>query len=372
MNIKVSSNLYDLAKLFGEDTPLFVVGGYVRNSLLRLRAEDVDICSCLKLIDVKKLLVGTKFDINIKSAKLNTCEIICGDEKYEYATFRKEFYAGEGEHTPCSIDFDATIVEDVSRRDFTCNSLYYEILNGIIIDFFGGQKDIKDKILKTVATPESVLCNDGVRVLRLVRFASELNFTIDADTYDMAVKYKSNLKSISKDRIRDEFVKILTASNTYTKVDRKSLFNKNRGYNGVKLIDKLNLWLYFGADERIKYMRGVGAYLRAFLKCKTDEVMSFAVDSYFYLKSSEVVTSPSDFVNMLFGSTGLNFTRKVRADILNMLKMLDELDSLRENFDAQKAKKLKAKLNTQELKMYAKALGGKLYLIYKKVMNTKE
>lgn len=371
MKIKVSKNLYSLAKLFGLDTPLFVVGGYIRNSLLKLPCRDIDVCGCLKIKDVKKLLAGTEFEVNVKNSKLNTCEIICGKEKYEYATFRKEFYDGEGEHTPSSIDFNATIVEDVFRRDFTCNSLYYEIISGQIIDFFGGQKDIKDKVIKTVATPESVLCNDGVRVLRLIRFACELNFTIAQETFDMAEKYKGNLKSISKDRIRQEFVKILVASKTYKKIDIKSLFNRNRGYNGIKLIDKLNLWSCFGEDKRLEYLRGVGAYLKTYQKCTDDPVLSFGIDAYFYLKTTSVVLSPKDYLDMLYGTTGLNYSKKDKSKLLSILKPLDALDNYSKNFDCELSPKFLQEIKSKHLKKYTKAIGGKMYIKYKELMTNK-
>lgn len=367
--MNVSHNLNSLAKMFGTETPLFIVGGAVRNSILRLPCSDIDICSSLKVKDVEKLLEGSNFSIKIKNKTLNTCEIVCGKEVYEYATFRKEFYDEGGAHKPSSIDFNATIVEDASRRDFTCNSLYYEIIENKLIDFFGGENDIKNKVIKTVVEPEAVLCNDGVRVLRLVRFASELNFVIDNDTFAMAEKYKDNLKDISKDRIREEFVKILNASSTYKRNDRKSIFNKNRGYNGIKLVDKLNLWCYFGVDARIESIRGVGAYLNAFLKCKDDSLSAFAVDCYFYLKNKNVVTSPKDFVDMIFGASALNMPKATKTSITNTLKELDIVDSL-ESMESDKACDI-VKNNiaaSKQTMQYVKALGGRRYVYLKKLL----
>ncbi len=327
MKIKVSEKLNNLAVAFGLDNPLFIVGGYVRNQICKLPSSDIDLASNLTIAEVKKILPAG-YELKTKNAELNTCEIVCGDEKYEYATFRREVYKNGGAHTPFQINFDATIVEDVSRRDFTCNSLYYEILKNKIIDFYGGEQDIKQKQLKTVETPEFVMKNDGVRIMRMIRFASELNFTIANETYIAAENYKDNLKKISKDRIREEFVKIVNANLTYQKIDRKSLFNKNRAYNGIKLIDKMDLWKYFSTDERVDNLRGVGAYLNCFVKEKQKPLLAFCVDAYYHLKRLNIISIPKDFEVVFLGQHGLNFSKSVKKEILDIIKNLEIAEKL--------------------------------------------
>ena len=329
MKIKVSEKLNALAQAFGADNPLFIVGGYVRNQICRLPSSDIDLASCLTVNEVKKIL-PQGYEIKVKSAALNTCEIICGSEKYEYATFRREVYKGGGEHTPFQINFDATIVEDVSRRDFTCNSLYYQITKSKLIDFYGGERDIRQKKLKTVEIPEFVMKNDGVRIMRMIRFASELHFTIDNETYVVAEGYKDNLSKISKDRIREEFLKIINANLTYQKIDRTSLFNKNRAYNGIKLIDKMDLWKYFSTDEKIANLRGVGAYLNCFIKEKRNPLLAFCVDAYFYLKRLGLMNCVKDFEESFMGSQGLNFTKVSKKEIVNTIKDLESAEKLKE------------------------------------------
>ena len=327
MKIKVSEKLNKLAKAFGHDNPLLIVGGYVRNMLCRLDSHDIDLASCLTIDQVKKIL-PQGYNIKVKSKELNTCEISCGDETYEYATFRREIYNNGGEHKPSIINFDATIVEDVSRRDFTCNSLYYDIIDQKLIDFYGGEKDIKDRKIKTIETPDFVLKNDGERILRMIRFACELNFVIDNETYIYADQYKNNLSKISIDRKREEFLKILKANLTYKKIDRKSLFNKNRAYNGIKLIDKMDLWQYFSADERIKNLRGIGAYLTCFIKEKENPVVAFFVDAYYYLKRLEIINSTKDFENAFLGSHGLNLSKQAKKEIIDIIKNLEIAENL--------------------------------------------
>ena len=83
MKIVISQKLNKLAKIFGVDNPLFVVGGYVRNSLMRYPCSDIDLASNLKVSEVAKLLRGTEYSIEVKNQILNTCKIICGKEQYE-------------------------------------------------------------------------------------------------------------------------------------------------------------------------------------------------------------------------------------------------------------------------------------------------
>ncbi len=368
MKMNLSHNLNKLAEIFGKDTPLFAVGGCVRNALMRLDYHDIDICACLKVNEVEKLLTGTDFEVRVKNQKLNTCEIICGDNRYEYATFRKEFYLAGGAHSPNKTSFDATIVEDVSRRDYTCNSLYYEIINKKLIDFFGGERDIKNKVIKTVLEPEAVLVNDGVRIMRLVRFAAEFNFEIDETTFEAAKKYRDNLNNISKEHIKQEFLKIINANATYKKIDRKSLFNKNRAYNGIKLLDKLDLWKYFGKDERLALLRGVGAYLKCFMKTKENYLEAFLVDAYFYLKNSKVQKSPADFVTMIMGGEALCFSKADKKSIQELLKALDYIDEL-EKIEPKKRADYIFKLPVdKKVSMYVKMRGGRKYSLYKRTL----
>ncbi len=361
MKIKVSEKLNSLAIGFGEEAPLFLVGGYVRNHIARLPCSDVDICGCLELDAVAKIL-PQGYEMKVKNRELNTCEIVCGSEIYEYATFRKEVYKNGGVHTPFQITFDATIVEDVSRRDFTCNSLYYEIIKDKLIDFYGGEQDIKAKKLKTVETPDFVLKNDGVRILRMIRFASELNFSIDDETYAAAENYKTNLAKISKERIRQEFTKIVNASKTYSKYDRKSLFNRNRGYNGIKLIDKLDLWRYFSSSEKVTALRGVGAYLKCFIKEKQDPERAFFVDAYNHLKRLNIIADVKEFEEIVLGVKGLNYPKVMRKKFVEIITLLQKAEDIKDKPLASKLSFVSAMGEQKESVLnYLKASGSRQY-----------
>ena len=331
MKIKVDKCLIELAKIFGEDNPLFIVGGYIRDQIIGIKNSDIDLACNLNLQDLQKLLKNTNYSVKVKNKNLGTAIISFKDKVFEYSTFRKESYLGFGEHSPNSIIFDASIIEDASRRDFTMNAIYYKILTKEIFDFYGGVRDILNKCIRTVETPELVLKNDGLRILRMIRFASELNFFIDNETFAAANKYVSNLNNISQDRLRDEFFKIIYANKSNAKVlKRNTCFSKNLAYNGIKLMDKLNIWSYIVKKDKeiMGCLQGVGAHLNTFLKSKNkDLLLSFCLDSYLYINKYKKIISEKQFCSSFLGINGLKINKVEYQDIyqklLNLIKIID-------------------------------------------------
>ena len=214
--------------------PIYITGGYVRNALMGLPSKDIDIAGAFSSNKLYGFLPKTA-SFNIVNSELDTSIIIIDDVRLEYTPFRTEEYDG-GEHTPKSSVFIKDPYKDSLRRDFTCNSLYYDIKNDKVLDFHNGIDDINHKILRAVVNPDNVFSYDGLRILRMIRFGCELDFEIDPDTYVSAQKFKDNLKYISCERIREEFEKILNADQKYGIQDAH--------YKGLKLIGELKLWKY--------------------------------------------------------------------------------------------------------------------------------
>lgn len=243
--------------------------------------DDMDICSKLTLEEIELLLQNTKFDCKIKSKLLGSCLITCGEEKYEYTTLRKDIYPNNGQHTPEEVIFIDDIEEDAKRRDFTCNAIYYCIKNDKIIDFYNGVEDIRKRVLKTVETPDQVLCHDGVRILRLFRFQCELNFKIDKKTLEAVKKYKNNLRDISGERMVYEIERILHSSEKY-----KGITKKNSYFKTLKYFNKVSLWPYFGIDcQKIRFnmVKKVEHRSQGFLIDVIDNVNPISISYYLNL-----------------------------------------------------------------------------------------
>lgn len=254
MKIKVSENLRELAEKFQKYGNLFVVGGYVRNSLLGFAETDIDITSRLTPEKITTILKNTKFEIVEKFSDVGVVVIKCGDEVYEHTTFRKDNYLSTGEHEPQSVDYVNDLREDAMRRDFTINALYYEILTGKIIDVYSGLLDLKNGVIRTVEVAGYVLAHDGVRILRMVRQASELNFKIDETTFATAKKNTRLLANISPFRKLKELNSILNASKRYP------VSKKDAAIKGLEYFNDLKIWKYFfvpASRVRLKMIKKV-------------------------------------------------------------------------------------------------------------------
>ena len=231
--MKVKREVRKLARIFKRlGATLYLVGGAVRNYYLYLSQPDLDITSVLKVEDFKDAIEKKGY----KTAKINktlgSVIITKNDVKMEYTSFRTEKYSRG--HTPQTVSLYASLIEDSNRRDFTMDSLYYDILGREVVDPHKGIRDINRRIIRTVN--KDTLYYDGLRLLRLARFAAELSFSIDKTTLIKAKENRSNVDDISKERIYTELVYINNSKEKY------GIGNPYIGYKtlyDIGLIDKL-------------------------------------------------------------------------------------------------------------------------------------
>lgn len=244
MFIQISDNLKQLSTFFPEN--LYIVGGYVRNKLMGIDESDVDITSSVDIEEVSKRLKESQFSVKIKSLKFGSLLISKDGEEYEYTVFRKDIYEDDGRHAPTRVERTDSIVVDSNRRDFAINAIYYNINKDEIVDIHHGMVDLFQRIIRC-DKPDEVLKYDGERILRMVRIAGELDFRIDKQTLACAEKYASNIKAISGNRKKLEIEKILHCDKRYN-------LNKGSLKRALRLLNKLNVWQYFGLKEKkVKY-----------------------------------------------------------------------------------------------------------------------
>lgn len=213
----IPSELTRLAELVrAQGCTLYAVGGLVRNALLELPISDIDICSAMEPQKLMELCGEKGFGVVPKGVEFGMVEVHIGDRAFEHTTFRSDSYAEGGAHRPTSIRFSTTPAEDAFRRDFSVNALYYDVLSGEVLDPTGGLADLEKGLIRTTsADPRLVLADDGLRIMRLVRFSSELGFDIEQGSMQAAIGLVQNLRDISAERIRDELDKILLADIKY-------------------------------------------------------------------------------------------------------------------------------------------------------------
>lgn len=181
----------------------FAVGGCVRDSLLKKTPKDWDITTDALPVDMKKIFKKT-FDTGIAHG---TVTVLMDGVGYELTTYRIDGDYSDGRH-PDSVSFSKNLSEDLCRRDFTINAMAYSNKKGIV-DLFDGRKDLQNGIIRAVGDAKKRFDEDALRMLRAVRFAAQLGFKIDDDTF-AAIKEKAKLLSnVSKERIFVELNKSL-------------------------------------------------------------------------------------------------------------------------------------------------------------------
>ena len=182
----------------------FWVGGCVRDFLLGREPQDYDIATNARPEQIEKLFkrtlaVGRKFGVMI---------VVEGKQHFQVATFRAEAEYRDGRR-PEKVVFSSAEA-DAQRRDFTVNGLFFDPIAKKLHDWVGGEKDLRAKIIRTIGAPEERFAEDHLRLLRAVRFAAQLGFEIEPETFAAVKRLASKIELISAERIRDELIKLFS------------------------------------------------------------------------------------------------------------------------------------------------------------------
>jgi len=200
----------------------YIVGGCVRDFLIGMEPKDWDVTTNAKPEEIQKVFPDSFYENNFLTVTVRT-----GSEKVpeiEITTYRLEAKYSDKRH-PDEVRFAKSLDEDLSRRDFTVNAIAMDASKKIT-DLFEGQKDLKNKIIRTVGNPQERFGEDALRMLRASRFAATLDFKIEEKTAEAIKKNSLWIEAISKERVRDELVKIIMA---------------DKAAEGIELLRELNL-----------------------------------------------------------------------------------------------------------------------------------
>ncbi len=239
MKFNIPKEILNIAEKLKENNfQTYLVGGCVRDLLMEREPKDWDITTDAKPQEIQKI-----FPDSVYKNKFGTVAVKTSSENeklkiVEITTFRIEGKYTDKRH-PDEVKFAKTIEEDLSRRDFTINAIALEPntqnLKPKFIDPYGGQENIKNKIISTVGNSIDRFNEDALRLMRAIRFSVQLNFEIEEKTFKAIKKESGFIEMIAKERIRDEFVKIIETS----------LAKK-----GIELLEKLNLLKYIIPELR--------------------------------------------------------------------------------------------------------------------------
>ncbi|MCQ2201306.1 MAG: CCA tRNA nucleotidyltransferase [Bacteroidales bacterium] len=207
---KVFETVSDIIQETGQEA--YVIGGYVRDILLARKSKDIDIVvvgSGIELAEaVHKRYRGSKLSV---FRSFGTAMVKLRDVEVEFVGARRESYQRDSRKP---IVEDGTLEDDQNRRDFTINALAISLKKenyGELVDPFGGLYDLDDLIIRTPLEPGITFSDDPLRMMRAIRFATQLGFDIEPETFDGIVRMASRIEIISKERIADELNKIMLA-----------------------------------------------------------------------------------------------------------------------------------------------------------------
>lgn len=229
---------YIIDTFYNNGYEAFMVGGCIRDSLLKKVPMDYDIATSAPPEITQKL-----FKKSIPTGiEHGTITVLINKNSYEVTTYRVEGKYSNN-RKPDSVTFISNIKDDLARRDFTINAFAYNDRKGLL-DYFSGNTDLNNKIIKCVGNPDKRFKEDSLRMLRAIRFSAQLNFNIDETTFSAIKSNSKSIQNISNERIRVELSKILLSNNAFSgllKLENANLLKEILPYNLNinKAIDKL-------------------------------------------------------------------------------------------------------------------------------------
>lgn len=222
-----------ISKLIDNGYQGYFVGGFIRDIILKHKINDIDIATDAhpeKVMSIFSKVIPT-------GLKHGTVTVIINNLPFEVTTFRTESKYLDYRR-PDRVYFVSTLVDDLRRRDFTINAMAMSI-DEKIIDPFNGQADIENRIIKTVGSADERFTEDPLRMLRAIRFAAQLNFTIEENTWNSILKNASLIQYIANQRIKSELIKIINSANPELGID---LFIKSNMINWIKGLKKPSIF----------------------------------------------------------------------------------------------------------------------------------
>lgn len=220
MEFQLPEFVIEILNKFGQKGyEIYIVGGAVRDLLTGRLVDDWDFTTNATPQEILKLFPDGYYDNQFGTVGISHPS---SPNPYEITTFRKEFGYSDSRR-PDRVEWGKTLKEDISRRDFTINAMALRLVSLTrgklseceLIDAFGGQKDLDKKIIRTVGDANDRFSEDALRMMRAIRIAAELGFTIEEETLEAIKKSASLINKIAKERIREELFKILASPNPY-------------------------------------------------------------------------------------------------------------------------------------------------------------
>jgi tRNA nucleotidyltransferase (CCA-adding enzyme) len=267
MKVELPKLVQDILEKFdGAGYEVYIVGGGVRDVLMGRQVNDWDFTTNATPEQILKIIPEGFYDNQFGTVGVSAEGF---DKPFEITTYRTEQGYSDARH-PDKIEWGKTLKDDVSRRDFTINALAFD-KNLKVVDYFKGEGDIKNKLIRAVGDPNERFGEDALRMMRAVRIAGELGFTIEEKTFEAIKKNAALINKIAKERVKDELFKLLSSPNPYEGI----LILRNSGLMAEILPEMEKC---FGVEQKSPgrhHIYDVGTHLLMSLKfCKSEDVVT--------------------------------------------------------------------------------------------------
>ena len=254
----------ELLKIFEDNNyEAYLVGGFVRDYILKRQSSDVDICTNATPMQIKEIFKEVKLPFeSYGSVHLNYKKV-----DFEITTYRMDLEY-KNKRNPSKIMYTDKLEIDLKRRDFTMNTLCMDS-SGKIIDLFNNRQDIDNKIIKTVGDANKKLAEDSLRILRAIRFATELNFTIDDELSYAIVQNEYLLSELSFFRKKQELNRILLSSNVLYGISLLKKYNLDKyldiqiSDNFIKTSDPIGMWVQLKPSMKYQFTSNEKRYIKS-------------------------------------------------------------------------------------------------------------
>ncbi|MBR4230653.1 MAG: hypothetical protein IKR74_00645 [Bacilli bacterium] len=317
---KIIKNI--LKQIENEGYEAYIVGGFVRDKLLKINTYDVDICTNALPVNLRNIFKITQKNngyggFNIKIKKYNI----------DITTYRKEIRYDN--RKPVEVEYISSLFEDIKRRDFTINSLCMD-KNDNIIDLIGATEDINKRIVRVIGDANEKFSQDPLRMLRAIRFATILNFNIEQNTYKSLCLNSKLTSSLSGARIKEELSKILSSKNYQVGLDLLKETNVSNNINlkfdKVKYTDDLmGMWAQIICDKlpfSKTELDNISRISQIIKKGSIDEFDLFNNGLYLCLVAGQILEIPRQDITKIFNKMPIKSMKSIEINGEEIIKLL--------------------------------------------------
>lgn len=355
----------ELLKIFYDNGyEAYLVGGFVRDYILGKQSMDVDICTNATPMQVKEIFKDVKLPFEgYGSVHLTYKKVI-----FEITTYRMDLEYND-KRAPSKIMYTDKLLIDLKRRDFVMNTLCMD-KDGKIIDLIGASSDIQNKIIKCVGNADRRFKEDPLRILRAIRFATELNFNLDESVKNAIRNNKELLNKLSFYRKKQELNKIFSSSNAQVGINiiKEYYLDNYLGINTSKEIvntsDPLGIWVQVSPDYRYQFTSLEKGYMSSILSLLKDKKISdielYKMGNYVCYIAAQILKLDEAYIYDRYDKLPI----KSKLDIL--IKPIDIINLL----DLKDKSKVKEIINDLEIKIINNRLVNDSDILTKYVIDT--